>query len=117
MASIISVPVTGESARLNKGMSSLIRSSGGRSEGLISLTIAVEIEVKNSLNRIAISCGLLTIELLTRIFEIEDDLSVFFFIASLISSQDFFKLLWLERSSKSKNNFLAARKTLLYRFL
>ena len=65
VASIISVAVTGESERLNKGMSSLLRmASGGWSDGLISLTIAEDTEVKNILKWLAISSGLLIERLL-----------------------------------------------------
>ena len=53
VASIISVAVTGESERLNKGMSSLLRrASGGQSVGLISLTIAEETEVVSHFIRV-----------------------------------------------------------------
>ena len=45
------------------------------------------------------------------------DLSYFLFIAIFIRSHDFFRLLWLTRSSFSRYNFFAAQSTLLYRFM
>ena len=55
-ASIISLGVTGGLQRLNRGMSSLKFSSGGRSFELISSTMEEGMDVKKSLKRFAISC-------------------------------------------------------------
>ena len=90
VASIISVPVTGESLNLNKGTVSLDNLSGGLSEGLISSTIVAATEEKKMLKLFAISCGSEISLLLTKIFEIDESLLCFLFNASLIKAQDFF---------------------------
>ena len=113
-ASIISLGVTGGLQRLNRGMSSLKFSSGGRSFELISSTMEEGMDVKKSLKRFAISCDS---DIVRKILPIAKDLSYFLFIAIFIRSHVFFRLLWLTRSSFSRYNFFAARSTLLYRFL
>ena len=99
--------------KLKRGMSSLKSSSGGLSDGLISSTIAAETEVKNSLNKFAISEWSVTVRLLTDRQETKDDFSDFLFIASLIKFQVCFTFDWLMKSSCSKYNFFAALRTLL----
>ena len=67
--------MTGKVDRLNRGTSLSTSTSGGQSEGLISSMIEDGIEVKNSLNKLAISCGSLTNWLFDKIFAIEEDFS------------------------------------------
>ena len=84
---MISLTLRGEEEKLNTGISLLKLSSGGLSEGLISFTIAEEMEVKKSLNKFAISAESITVQLFTIRLEIDNEFSDFLFIASLIKFQ------------------------------
>ena len=92
---MISLTLRGEDEKLNKGISLLKLSSGGLSEGTISFTFAEEMEVKNSLNKFAISAESVTVQLFTVRLEMDDDFSDFLFIASLIRFQVCLTLDWL----------------------
>ena len=79
--------------KLKIGILSLQLSSGGLSDGLISLAILEETEVKNSLKWLAIIIGSVITQLSTIMFAIDEFLSDFLFKADLIRSQDFLLLL------------------------
>ena len=114
VASITSLTLSGVDEKLKTGISLLKLSSGGLSKEFISLTIALEIEVKNSLNKFAISAESVTVRLFTIRHEIDDDFSDFLFMASLIRFQVCLALDWLRNSCFSKNIFFADLRILLY---